>query len=111
MPRVTRAPARKRRKRKLLKLAKGFRGRKNRAFRLAKEQVRKSLQRAYIDRRRKKREARGLAIVRLGAAAREIGFSYSRYIAALKKKDILLSRKILAELAVKDKDALKELVS
>ncbi|GAP97558.1 LSU ribosomal protein L20p [Leptolyngbya sp. NIES-2104] len=93
--------ARKRRK-KILKLAKGFRGSHSRLFRTANQQVMKALRNAYRDRRKKKRDFRRLWITRINAAARQQGISYSQLIGKLKKADILINRKMLAQLAVLD---------
>ena len=102
MPRSTPGPVTRRRHKKTLRLARGFYGRKKNNFRLAKEQLRKSLRRAWIDRRRKKRDARSLWQIRINAAARENGVSYSRFIDALKKAGSLLNRKVLSEMALHD---------
>lgn len=92
----------KRRHKRRLKLAEGFRGRRKSCFKLGKLAVEKALQFSYRDRRAKKREFRGLWIVRINAAARELGLSYSVLINGLKAADINVDRKILAELAVSD---------
>ena len=101
----------KNRHKKILKLAKGYRGRSNSCFRIAIERVEKGLQYAYRDRRNRKRDFRGLWIQRINAAVREHGMSYSQFIGALKKANIELDRKALAELAVSSPDAIKELVA
>jgi large subunit ribosomal protein L20 len=85
-----------------LKLAEGFRGRRKNCFKLAKRAVEKALQFSYRDRRAKKREFRGLWIVRINAAARMNGLSYSQFIRGLSKADIAVDRKVLAELAFSD---------
>jgi large subunit ribosomal protein L20 len=100
MPRVKRGPRRKTRRAKILKLAKGYRGAKSHNYRIAKEAVEKSFLYAYRDRRNRKREFRRLWIIRIKAAAKENGLSYSRFISGLKKLRIELDRKILADLAV-----------
>jgi len=101
MPRVKRGTKRKDRRAKILKLAKGYWGAKGRNHRTAKEAVEKSLQYAYRDRRAKKREFRTLWIIRVKAAAMANGITYSRFIQGLKKLNIELDRKVLAELAVR----------
>ena len=101
--------SRKRRKR-VLKLAKGYYGAKHILFRTAKEQVMNSYYYAYRDRRQKKRDFRSLWIVRINAAARECGLSYSRFINGLKKANIEVDRKVLADIAVFEKDAFSALV-
>ena len=100
MPRVKRSTKRRDRRAKTLKLAKGYWGAKSRNYRTAKEAVEKSLLYAYRDRRAKKRTFRSLWIVRIKAAALANGISYSRLIQGLKKLNIGLDRKILADLAV-----------
>ncbi|MCW7755174.1 50S ribosomal protein L20 [Desulfobotulus sp. H1] len=93
--------ARQRRK-KVLKLAKGFRGGRSKLFRTAADSVDKALMYAYRDRRQKKRDFRRLWIARINAAARMNGLSYSRFVHGLKKANIDLDRKVLAELAISD---------
>ena len=102
MPRVKRGPKRRQKRKKILKLAKGFYGAKGRLHRIAKLAVEKSLLSAYKDRRRKKRDFRKLWITRINAAARTSEISYSHFMAGLKKANVGLDRKILAELAVAD---------
>ena len=99
MPRVKRGPKRKNRRAKVLGLAKGYYGTKSKSYRMAKLQVEKSLAYAYRDRRAKKREFRGLWIVRINAAARENGLTYSQLIRGLKAANITLDRKMLADMA------------
>jgi len=101
MPRVKRGTKKKNRRTKILRLAKGYWGAKSRNYRTAKEAVEKSLLYAYRDRRNKKREFRTLWIIRVKAAAVVNGISYSRFIRGLKKLNIELDRKVLAELAVR----------
>ena len=101
MPRVKRGTKRKDRRTKVLKQAKGYWGAKGHNYRTAKEAVEKSLQYAYRDRRAKKREFRSLWIIRVKAGALANGITYSRFIQGLKKLNVELDRKILAELAVK----------
>ena len=103
-------PARKKHK-KILKAAKGMQHYRTRSFRLAKQGVIKSLQYGYRDRRTKKRDLRALWITRINNAARELGLSYSQLIAGLKKNNVTIDRKILAELAVNHPDAFKAVVN
>lgn len=100
--RVKRGVAAKRRHNKYLKMAKGYRGAGSRLYRTARERVEKALCHAYKDRKRKKREFRKLWIVRINAAARINGMSYSRLMDGLKKAGIELNRKVLADMAVRD---------
>ncbi|MBF0431820.1 MAG: 50S ribosomal protein L20 [Fibrobacteria bacterium] len=109
MPRAkTRVPSRKRRK-KIIKAARGYFGRRKSNLKLAKEAVDRAGQNAFIHRRDKKSAFRSLWIVRINAAAKEVGLSYSRFIAGLKKANISLDRKILADLAISDAAAFKKL--
>ena len=110
MPRVKRGSNRRQRRQKVLKLAKGFRGTKSKLYRSAKESVDRALSYAYRDRRTKKRDFRRLWIIRIGAAARSNGMSYSTFIAGLTKANVGLNRKQLAELAIHDDKAFAELV-
>ncbi|RKD75725.1 MULTISPECIES: 50S ribosomal protein L20 [Sinobaca] len=105
MPRVKGGYVARRRRKKVLKLAKGYHGSKHRLFKTAQEQVMKSLQYAYRDRRQRKREFRKLWITRINAAARLNGLSYSRLMHGLKQADIHMNRKMLADLAVNDEKA------
>lgn len=98
------------RHKKILKLAKGYRGSKSRLFRPANAQVLKALASAFRDRRVKKRDFRKLWITRINAAARMNGMSYSTFISGLKKAGVQVNRKVLADLAVYDDQAFKELV-
>ncbi len=102
MPRAKRGFKARRRRNKVLKLAKGFRGARSKLFRSATEAVDRALNYAFRDRRVKKRDFRALWITRINAAARENGLSYSRLVFGLKKAEIGLDRKILAQLAVSD---------
>lgn len=111
MSRVKRGSAARRRRNKILKLAKGYYGAKSKLFRPANEQVLKSLAYAYRDRRNRKRDFRKLWIARINAAARQNGMSYSRFIAGLKANGVEINRKILADLAVNDAEAFKQLVA
>lgn len=110
MPRVKRGVTAHARHKKVLAQAKGYRGRRSKSFRIAKEAVIKAGQYAYRDRRQKKRQFRALWIVRINAAARELGVSYSRLIAGLKKSAIEMDRKVLAELAVNDPQGFSAIV-
>ena len=105
MARVKRGVQAKARHKKVLKQAKGFRGARSRTFKIAKQAVMKAGQYAYRDRRVKKRVFRSLWIIRINAAARENGLTYSKLIAGLKLAEIDLDRKVLASLAVNDKVA------
>lgn len=105
MPRVKRGVTARARHKKVIAAAKGFRGRRKSVFRIAKEAVMKAGQYAYRDRRAKKRDFRALWIVRINAAAREAGLSYSAFISGLKQAGIELDRKALAHLAVADPEA------
>jgi len=105
MPRVKRGVTAKARHKKVLEQAKGYRGRRSTVFRIAKQAVMKAGQYQYRDRRQKKREFRALWIARINAAVRELGMSYSVFIAGLNKAEIEIDRKVLADLAVHDKAA------
>lgn len=102
MTRVKRSVRTKARHKKILKLAKGYFGHKSKLFKVANQQVMKSLSYAYRDRRNKKREFRKLWITRINAAARLNGLSYSRFMNGLSRAQIALDRKVLADIAVKD---------
>jgi large subunit ribosomal protein L20 len=110
MPRVKRGVTARARHKKILALAKGYRGRRKNVFRVAKEAVMKAGQYAYRDRRTRKRVFRSLWIARINAAARSHGVTYSRFMAGLKKAAIEVDRKMLAELAVKDPAAFGSIV-
>jgi large subunit ribosomal protein L20 len=105
MPRVKRGTVARARHKKVLKQAKGFRGRRKNVYRVAKQAVMKAGQYAYRDRRQKKRQFRSLWIARINAAVRELGMSYSVFMAGLKRANIDIDRKVLADLAVADKAA------
>ena len=109
MPRVKNSPVTRERRKKILKLAKGYYGAKSKLFRVANEQVMKSLFYAYRDRRQRKRDFRKLWIARINAAARLNGLSYSRFINGLKKAEVEINRKMLAEIAVNDQPAFEKL--
>jgi large subunit ribosomal protein L20 len=102
MPRVKRSVHARKKRRKVLDQASGYWGLKHSSYRRAKEQVERSLVYAYRDRKTKKRVLRRLWIIRINAAARQNGLSYNQFVAGLKKADIELDRKILADLAVSD---------
>ncbi len=102
MPRVKRGTKRRQRRKKVLKLAKGYYIGKSKLYRTAKEAVEKSLGYAYRDRRAKKRQFRSLWTVRINAAARQNDISYSKLMAGLKKAGVVIDRKILADLAITD---------
>ncbi len=110
MARIKGAVTTRRRHKKILKLAKGYRGAKSKLFRTANEAVMKSLVYAYIGRKQKKREFRQLWIARINAAARMNGISYSRLMNGLKKANIEMNRKMLSEIAIADPAAFTALV-
>jgi len=109
MPRVKRGTHRRQRRRKILKLAKGYRGTKSKLYRQAKLSVEKSLSYAYRDRRSRKRDFRRLWIIRIGAAARACDMSYSTLVHGLTKAGVGLNRKQLSEIAVNDDAAFRQL--
>lgn len=109
MARVKNSVATRARRKKVLKLAKGYYGRKSTVFKMANQAVIRSANNAFKDRRRKKRDFRKLWITRINAAARLNGTTYSRLMDALNKKGIALDRKVLADMAVNDKDAFAKL--
>ncbi len=102
MPRVKRGVTARARHKKVLALAKGFRGRRKNVFRIAKEAVMKAGQYAYRDRGTRKRVFRQLWIARINAASRELGITYSKFMAGMKKASIDIDRKVLADMAVND---------
>ena len=110
MPRVKRSVHAKKKRRKVLEQAKGYWGLKHSSYRRAKEQVDRSLVYAYRDRKVRKRTMRSLWIIRINAAARQHDLSYSQLVAGLKKAEIELDRKVLADLAVEDPRAFGEIV-
>jgi len=110
MPRVKRGVTARARHKKILDLAKGYRGRRKNVYRIAKEAVMKAGQYAYRDRRQRKRQFRTLWIARINAAAREQGLSYSVFMNGLKKAAISIDRKVLADIAVFDKHAFIQIV-
>ena len=111
MPRAKRGNKRLERRKKILKLAKGYRGTKSKLYRSAKESVERGLNFAYTGRKLKKRDFRSLWIVRIGAAARINGLNYSQFMHGLKVGGIELDRKVLADLAVHQPEAFKEIVA
>ena len=110
MPRVKRGVTARARHKKVLAAAKGYRGRRGNVYRIAKQAVMRAGQYAYRDRRTKKRVFRSLWIARINAAAREHGISYSLFINGLKKAEIVVDRKVLADIAVLDKPAFTKFV-
>ena len=108
--RVKRAVNAVKKRRKILKQAKGYFGAKSKLYRTAREQVMKSGQYAYIGRKQKKRDFRALWITRINAACRQNDISYSRFVAGLKKANVSLNRKVLADLAATDANAFAKLV-
>ncbi|MEX2523817.1 MAG: 50S ribosomal protein L20 [Gammaproteobacteria bacterium] len=109
MPRVKRGVTAKARHKKVLEQSKGYSGRRKNTYRVAKQAVIKAGQYAYRDRRQRKRQFRALWVMRINAAARENGLSYSRFIDGLNKAEVDIDRKMLAELAVSDKNAFAQL--
>src|SRR5436853_7278924 len=105
MPRVKRSVHARKKRRKVLEQAKGYWGLKSKTYKAAKEQVEHSLAYAYRDRKARKREFRRLWIIRINAAARQNGLSYNQFVSGLRKAEIELDRKVLAELAVSDPQA------
>ena len=110
MPRSVNSVAKRARRKKVLKQAKGYYGARSRVYRVAVQAVTKAGQYAYRDRRQRKRQFRQLWIARINAAARQNGMSYSRFINGLKKASVEIDRKILADIAVHDKAAFSALV-
>ena len=110
MPRTSSAPASRNRRKKILKLAKGYRGSRHRLFKTAKQAVDHAGQYAYRDRKVRKRDFRKLWIARINAATRAHGLTYSRFIRGLKLANIDINRKMLAEIAVMDEAAFGEIV-
>jgi large subunit ribosomal protein L20 len=110
MTRVKRGNVARKHRNKILKLAKGFRGSHSKLFRVANQQVMKALRNAYRDRKKKKRDFRRLWIARVNAASRQHGISYSQLIGGLKKANIQLNRKMLAQLAIQDAASFEKIV-
>src|SRR6516162_2999627 len=111
MARVKRGTTTHARHKKILELAKGYRGRGSKAYRIAIEKVEKALRYAYRDRRNKKRDFRGLWIQRINAGARELGLTYSKLMSGIKKAGIAIDRKVLADLAMQDPDGFRDVVA
>lgn len=110
MSRVKRGVAAHARHKKIIKMAKGYRGRSKNCFRIALQRVEKALQYAYRDRRNKKRDFRGLWIQRINAGARELGMTYSSFINGLTKAGVQVDRKVMADMAMNQPEAFKALV-
>ena len=110
MARATNSPASRKRRKKVLKYAKGYFGNKSKLYRYAKEAVQHAWQHAYAARRKKKGDRRALWIVRLNAACRNAGISYSRFIEGMAAANIQLDRKVLSDLAIRDEVAFNGLV-
>lgn len=111
MPRVKHAPSSLARRKKVFKRAKGFVGGRRKLLRTAKETVQKGMYYSYRDRKVKKRLFRALWIIRLSAACKEAGISYSKFIGGLAKAKVNINRKVLADIALKDKSAFHKLVA
>lgn len=111
MARVKRGVMALKKRRKLLKAVKGFRGARSVRYRVANEALLHSLTYAFRDRRNRKREFRALWIARINAAARQEGLTYSRFMSGLKKEGVSVNRKVLADLAVSDRDAFARLLA
>jgi large subunit ribosomal protein L20 len=111
MARIKGAVTTRRRRKKILKLAKGYWGARSTHFKIANQAVMKSLRYAYIGRKQRKRDFRRLWITRISAGTRQFGLSYSRFINALKKLELPLNRKVLADMAVNDKEAFAAVVA
>ena len=110
MPRVKRGVIAHARHKKILALAKGYRGRRKNVYRIAKQAVMKAGQYAYRDRRTRKRVFRQLWIARINAASRELGVTYSKFMAGLKKAQIDIDRKVLSDMAIHDPAGFKSIV-
>jgi len=110
MTRVKRGVLKHKKKKKILKLAKGYRGSKSKKYRVAKTQVLRSMKYEYRDRKNKKREFRKLWIMRINAAVRKNGLNYSKFINGLKLADIDINRKVLSEMAINNPDAFSKLI-
>ena len=111
MPRVKRGVTARARHKKVFKQTKGFRGRRKNVYRVAKQALMKAGQYSYRDRRQKKRQFRALWIARINAAVRDLGMSYSVFMAGLKRANIEIDRKVLADLAVMDKPAFDKIAA
>lgn len=111
MSRVKRGVTARARHKKIIGMAKGYRGRSKNCFRIALQRVEKALQYAYRDRRNKKRDFRGLWIQRINAAVREVGLTYSTFIHGLNKAEISIDRKMLADLAMNEPESFQTIVA
>jgi large subunit ribosomal protein L20 len=111
MPRATNAPASRARRKRVVAASKGYRGRRSKLFRYAKDARMKAKYWAYRDRKTRKRNVRSLWIVRLNAAVRSLGMSYNRFIEGLKAANILLDRKVLSDIAITDEGAFAQIVA
>jgi large subunit ribosomal protein L20 len=109
MPRARGGNKRKESRKKIMALARGFKGKRGTSHRIAKQSVMKALRNSYIDRRRRKRDFRRLWVTRIGAAARQNGISYSAFIGGLEQRGVALNRKMLAEIAVHDAETFRVL--
>ena len=110
MPRVKRATSAKKKRKKIFKMAKGYMWGRSKRYRTAKDAVKHALVHAYVDRRKKKRNARRLWNLQINAATRELGLTYSRFIAGLTKNKVGLDRKVLSQLAQSQPQIFKEIV-
>ena len=110
MPRSVNSVAKRARRKKVLKQAKGYFGRRKNVWTIAKNAVDKAMQYAYRDRRNKKRTFRALWIIRINAGARKYGMTYSQFMGKLKEKNIVLNRKVLADLAMNDPRVFEEII-
>ncbi|KJV69228.1 50S ribosomal protein L20 [Candidatus Neoehrlichia procyonis] len=110
MARVKRGVTTRARHKKIIKLAKGYRGRSKNCYRIALQKVEKALAYSYRDRRNRKRDFRRIWIIRINAAARQYGISYSKFIKGLSLANININRQILADLAVNNKDSFKQII-
>lgn len=110
MPRATNKVASRRRRKKVMEMAKGYRGGRSKIYTVAKNTVDRALQFAYRDRRQRKRQFRRLWITRINAAARQNGTTYSRLVGALRKSEVELNRKVLADIAVRDPKTFSKVV-
>lgn len=110
MSRVKRGLTKRARHKKIIKMAKGYRGRAKNCYRIALQKVEKALRYAYRDRRAKKRDFRGLWIQRINAAVREYGMVYSQFVNGLKLANVQLDRKVLSNLAISEPNAFKQIV-
>jgi large subunit ribosomal protein L20 len=111
MSRATNAPASRERRKRILKAAKGFRGNRSKLFRYAKDALMKGKYWAYRDRKTRKRNFRALWIIRINAACRSLGFTYSRFLESIEKANINIDRKILADLAVREPKVFEAIVA